>query len=126
MKRILPENGYESPQLSDGDILFGQGILSGERKRVGRRKSTDNGEKVESPGSQAHLNGGGHLNGGSETTQHKIDDEGERPKTKVGFRDRVACFTWTWFTMTMATGGIANVIHSSNILSMHSAKGGLL
>ncbi|KAF2097117.1 C4-dicarboxylate transporter/malic acid transport protein, partial [Rhizodiscina lignyota] len=27
------------------------------------------------------------------------------------FRERVKHFTWTWFTMTMATGGIANVLY---------------
>jgi tellurite resistance protein TehA-like permease len=26
----------------------------------------------------------------------------------------LGCYTWTWFTMTMATGGIASVLHSSN------------
>ncbi|KAI1337261.1 voltage-dependent anion channel-domain-containing protein [Xylariaceae sp. FL0016] len=31
---------------------------------------------------------------------------------KVGIRDRICCFQWTWFTMTMATGGVANVLYS--------------
>lgn len=31
----------------------------------------------------------------------------------VSIKDRVACFQWTWYTSTMATGGIANVIASS-------------
>ncbi|KAL7623659.1 hypothetical protein AAE478_005211 [Parahypoxylon ruwenzoriense] len=32
---------------------------------------------------------------------------------RIGIRDRICCHQWTWFTMTMATGGIANVLHSS-------------
>ncbi|KAM7212019.1 voltage-dependent anion channel domain containing protein [Rhypophila decipiens] len=31
---------------------------------------------------------------------------------KVGIRDRIGCYQWTWFTMNMATGGIANVLYS--------------
>ncbi|KAK7519607.1 voltage-dependent anion channel-domain-containing protein [Phyllosticta citriasiana] len=31
---------------------------------------------------------------------------------KLGFRERIRHFTWTWFCMTMATGGIANVLYS--------------
>lgn len=31
---------------------------------------------------------------------------------KMGFRERIRHFTWTWFCMTMATGGIANVLYS--------------
>ncbi|KAK0674642.1 putative transporter [Cercophora samala] len=31
---------------------------------------------------------------------------------KVSIKDRICCVQWNWFTMTMATGGIANVLHS--------------
>ncbi|KAI0834286.1 voltage-dependent anion channel-domain-containing protein [Hypoxylon sp. FL0890] len=31
---------------------------------------------------------------------------------KISIRDRICCYQWTWFTMTMATGGVANVLHS--------------
>ncbi|CZS83789.1 unnamed protein product [Fusarium graminearum] len=31
---------------------------------------------------------------------------------KIGLRDRIACYQWTYFTLTMSTGGIANIIHS--------------
>ncbi|KAH9896262.1 voltage-dependent anion channel-domain-containing protein [Xylariomycetidae sp. FL2044] len=36
----------------------------------------------------------------------------DRHGQKIGIRDRICCYQWTWFTMTMATGGIANVLHS--------------
>lgn len=35
----------------------------------------------------------------------------------VSIKDRIACFQWTWFTSTMATGGIANVL-ASGMLSL--------
>ncbi|KAI0133302.1 voltage-dependent anion channel-domain-containing protein [Hypoxylon sp. NC0597] len=35
-----------------------------------------------------------------------------RGRKKIGIRDRICCHQWTWFTMTMATGGVANVLHS--------------
>ncbi|KAF6522163.1 hypothetical protein HZS61_013691 [Fusarium oxysporum f. sp. conglutinans] len=31
---------------------------------------------------------------------------------KVSIRDRIACYQWTYFTMTMSTGGVANIIYS--------------
>lgn len=31
----------------------------------------------------------------------------------VSIKDRIACFQWTWYTSTMATGGIANVLATS-------------
>jgi hypothetical protein len=35
----------------------------------------------------------------------------------VGLRDRIACFQWTWFTSTMATGGVANVLATGEIIT---------
>ncbi|RYO81793.1 hypothetical protein DL766_004654 [Monosporascus sp. MC13-8B] len=40
----------------------------------------------------------------------------DRCGKKIGIRDRICCYQWTWFTMTMATGGIANVFHSSKMV----------
>ena len=111
MIRTLPENGYESPQSPENDeILFAHGI----HRDGKRRRNPFMGSSEEIPpevgegnaGSQAYQNETGRVD------QEKQDEEGE-PK-RVGFRDRISCFTWTWFTMTMATGGIANVLHSSN------------
>jgi hypothetical protein len=36
----------------------------------------------------------------------------QRLPPKLGFKHRMRHFTWTWFTMTMATGGIANVLYA--------------
>ncbi|KAI1368895.1 voltage-dependent anion channel-domain-containing protein [Xylaria arbuscula] len=39
-------------------------------------------------------------------------ESGRRRGDKIGIRDRICCYQWTWFTMTMATGGVANVLYS--------------
>ena len=36
---------------------------------------------------------------------------GERLLEKLQWRERIRHYTWTFFTMTMATGGIANVLY---------------
>jgi hypothetical protein len=106
MRAVIPENGYESPGIND-EVFFGKKEKGGERRRVNFSGSSDGSELVEREGAD-----GQNTNGERIADQH-LNDEGKKPRI-AGLRDRVGCFTWTWFTMTMATGGIANVLHSSN------------
>ena len=109
--RIVPENGYESPQSSQTPESSGFfGIQDTERRRNPRSPSCDSGEDT----------------GVEDTTEtqntspaNKVDlENGNIPAQKIiGYRDRVGCFTWTWFTLTMATGGIASVLNSSTRLN---------
>ncbi|EKG20145.1 C4-dicarboxylate transporter/malic acid transport protein [Macrophomina phaseolina MS6] len=50
-------------------------------------------------------------NGTNTKAQDNDCAEKEEPQ-RLSLRERIRHFTWTWFTMTMATGGIANVLHN--------------
>lgn len=102
-----PENGYETPRFPDGEsIFFGNNIHDGgERRRTGFTGGSDETQQV----------GVGQDPEACSSGQEKpLQEDEKRRQRKLGFRGRVGCYTWTWFTMTMATGGIANVLHSSN------------
>lgn len=43
---------------------------------------------------------------------------GERLLEKLQWRERIRHYTWTFFTMTMATGGIANVLYEGKKASI--------
>ncbi|KAK7417128.1 hypothetical protein QQX98_004731 [Neonectria punicea] len=59
------------------------------------------------------LNGLSHGHSlGSSLNHVMASAEKTSPNHKVGIRDRIACYQWTYFTMTMSTGGIANILHS--------------
>jgi hypothetical protein len=111
---IVPENGYESPLPSPrgGHEFFAQPKLrKGERLRVAyTRESVEASIEGQRTNCQANTVVG-TIDGGEERNENSESDE-EIQRT-VGLRDRIGCYTWTWFTMTMATGGIANVLHSS-------------
>ncbi|KAK3488388.1 voltage-dependent anion channel-domain-containing protein [Neurospora crassa] len=47
-------------------------------------------------------------------------------KGKVSLRDRITCYQWTWFTMTMATGGVANVLYSRLTLLIKIVSAGTI
>ncbi|TVY75873.1 Malic acid transport protein [Lachnellula suecica] len=107
MRIIIPENGYESPQCPGTP---GNGNGNGKHRRMnGDTAGNGNGFSggqigLDNPQSQAYI---------QSRLRIEREDGDEKARTrKIGFRDRVSCYTWTWFTMTMATGGIANVLHA--------------
>ncbi|PMD26997.1 hypothetical protein NA56DRAFT_561651 [Hyaloscypha hepaticicola] len=105
IERLLPENGYESPREPENEDGFFGNIIGNGTHRVGGRKPSRRGQTsvgVESPEARNDV---------SRSDTGLVREE-DRDGKKVGIRDRVGCYTWTWFTMTMATGGIANVLHS--------------
>jgi len=56
------------------------------------------------------------VNRGFNWPEMDIISSGEKEDDDVSFKlktkERIRHFTWTWFCMTMATGGIANVLNS--------------
>ncbi|ETI22826.1 hypothetical protein G647_06902 [Cladophialophora carrionii CBS 160.54] len=46
------------------------------------------------------------------TSQDKTEDPGEEKPKNLTWKQRMKHVTWAWFTLTMATGGIANVLHT--------------
>lgn len=38
------------------------------------------------------------------------------------FKERIRHFTFTWFTMTMATGGVANVLYQGGPLPLGTSQ----
>ncbi|CAG8955649.1 hypothetical protein HYFRA_00009603 [Hymenoscyphus fraxineus] len=109
----LPENGYESPMvLGSEENFFDQtngtvndAGLGDQRQRrppyAGNNRLYTRDEECQTQ----------DRSDGTSTVVSAQGDE-EEGQRKFGFRDRIGCYTWTWFTMTMATGGIANVLHS--------------
>lgn len=65
----------------------------------------------------ATLGGNGNIPGPDlgepeKNQQPSLDDPETRRHFKLPWRERIRHFTWTWFCLTMATGGIANVLYA--------------
>jgi hypothetical protein len=112
---MLPANGYESPRprsTETGELLYINGSTKaidrdGRRRPPSRECAGENmdyidGDETISQTQQGDTSAMERGQGGQEGGQRTY-----------GIRDRISYYTWTWFTMTMATGGVANVIHAS-------------
>jgi hypothetical protein len=114
MMKIVPENGYESPLSSQTpeNSGFFFGISDAERRRNPGSFSCDSGEDTRVDDASEIQNTS------PQNEQVDLESGDASAQRHIGIRDRVGCLTWTWFTLTMATGGIANVLHSSKELNI--------
>ncbi|KAK7920661.1 hypothetical protein PG985_008683 [Apiospora marii] len=87
-------NGYITPR----EEHFVSGACPHESALHERRVLNSNHDQAPNPASLAKMLSNAQKEGGH--------------SAKVGLRDRICCHQWNWFTMTMATGGVSNVIHT--------------
>lgn len=66
-------------------------------------------------------NGVLHDNDGDKEEEAVEDGTEKSDPYHMSWRERIRHFTWTWFTMTMATGGIANVLYTGMNSVLYSA-----
>ncbi|KAK3989775.1 malic acid transport protein [Cladorrhinum sp. PSN332] len=112
----VTESGYESPAMEGDGLRPPRRMLGHSLSDPGRMRGVLTPSTTTVNTHAAHLD----LFGGSPPPDDSLAERMMRASRagklgkngKVGLRDRICCFRWTWFTMTMATGGIANVLHS--------------
>lgn len=101
------QDGYRTPTIEDYEMQDG-GPRTPNGARTPNGVATPNGHST--PNSLHHRppHGRHHLNLSSSSLAHSILD-------KLHWRERIRHYTWTFFTMTMATGGIANVLYNGKL-----------
>lgn len=103
------QDGYRTPTIEDYVLQDG-----GPTTPNSARTPTSNG--LATPNGQSTPNGlqnrlphnRHHLNFSNTSLAHSILD-------KLHWRERIRHYTWTFFTMTMATGGISNVLYNGKL-----------
>jgi hypothetical protein len=88
---------FQSAQEAHPSVL---GALNGSDLRLILSKNTQNG-KGEIPDSITEIGHG---------VSPKVEGEASE---ELSWKQRIRHFTWAYFTLTMATGGIANVLYNS-------------
>ncbi|KIV84832.1 hypothetical protein PV11_00586 [Exophiala sideris] len=96
-------DGWRKPTLEDAQHAANQMRLSAQF--LDRYFQNDHDHSTDEERSRRGLNDDdGDGSGGN-------DDDFDKPK-HLSWKQRVEHVTWAWFTLTMATGGIANVLHA--------------
>lgn len=105
------EEGYRTPTIEDTQNDLGAFPFPSRGGQV-REAHTSALEALNQPSYQR-----AEAHGNKERRRRREVDWGT---AKIGWKGRLRHFTWAYFTLTMATGGIANVLYfsKSNILTL--------
>ena len=98
------QDGYRTPTIEDYAVQNG-GPTTPSGAQTPNGVATSNGHSTPNSMHLRQPHARHHLNLSSSSLAHNILD-------KLHWRERIRHYTWTFFTMTMATGGIANVLHT--------------
>ena len=101
------EDGYRTPTGEDFDLASRQ-PYSKRREDYFLPGATP----IPPPAVNGHSNGTPNGVLGHHSATASTASLGERLFEALFWRERIRHFTWTFFTLTMATGGIANVIYT--------------
>ena len=101
------QDGYRTPTIEDFEAQ-NDGCITSNAAPTPNQVVTPNGYST--PNSLQHRipHTRHHLNLSSSSLAHSILDE-------LHWRERARHYTWTFFTMTMATGGISNVLYNGTL-----------
>ena len=94
------QEGYRTPTIEDYEHHYGHFNRTVQSQILARPSSPLSNCNVSSPAV--------YENQSANRSRFSLHLELE----KLGWTQRLRHFTWTFFTMTMATGGIANVLHA--------------
>ena len=94
------QDGYRTPTGEDYDYANRQS----NNEKVKERQSNNN-SRTRLPIALSDVSG-------HQSATNSSASLGERLLERLHWRERIRHFTWTFFTMTMATGGIANVLYN--------------
>lgn len=103
------DESHRTPPIED----YKRSQINEERKEHSKGTSSSNSSHPRLPHTPPVPNGPHRppARGYGHTANTSVVSLGERLLEKLHWRERIRHYTWTFFTMTMATGGIANVLY---------------
>lgn len=103
------DDGYRTPTIEDYERQPING--DGKEQELGILADNSFHQRIPHPPTTPNGSHRPSLVGYRQSANASLASLGERLLERLQWRERIRHYTWTFFTMTMATGGIANVLY---------------